>query len=116
MSVTKNKKKVLPGLIGHFFHTFTEDKTVEWQGQVLAVVEPGYYLVDLFEWILGHYSCSRIVKLDEMETWNFYENEEQMNDHYQNFLSHRKPKSRELAKENGAGVKVDDLVGGAYRL
>ena len=66
-------------LAGHFFHSLTvEDEQLEWQGYVLGRVEPGVYLVQLFEWLMGEPNVRRLVRVERMQNWLFYETADQM--------------------------------------
>jgi len=51
---------------------------VEWQGVVVGNPEPGWYLVQLFEWLMGEPNLRRLVKIEDMEHWLFYEDVEAM--------------------------------------
>ena len=69
-------------LIGKFFHSFTDEGIVHWQGYVLERPEPGMYLVQLFEWIMGEPSSQKLVPADDMKGWSFYDTNEEMNETY----------------------------------
>lgn len=78
------------GLVGHFFHTFsTRDDgcvTVEYQGQIVAQVALGVYLVEMYDWSSGHASTRRLETLEEMLGWAFYDSDEWMRDQYEHVL------------------------------
>lgn len=69
-------------LLGQCFHTFSENGKLEWQGAVIGNPEPGWYLVQLCEWLFGNASSRRIVRIEEMSKWVFYKDSEQMNEAY----------------------------------
>jgi hypothetical protein len=71
------------GLINAWFHSLDKKGHVEWQGQILSRPEPGVYLVQLYEWIVGSPSNQQLVKFGDMKNWLFYENAEAMNYSYQ---------------------------------
>ena len=50
-------------LKGHFFHSYNKDGLVEWQGKVIGNPEPGIYLVQLYEWLVGAESCRKLVNV-----------------------------------------------------
>lgn len=71
-------------LIGNYFHSIGKDTgKVEWQGVVISRPMPGWYLVQLFDWIVGDPSVRRVVKLDDMESWLFYPDAEVMRFSYE---------------------------------
>lgn len=69
-------------LIGKYFHSFTKDGGFKWQGQIIDYIEPSTYVVQLFEWFLGHDSVKKIVKIDEMYDWVIYESDKDMREAY----------------------------------
>jgi hypothetical protein len=71
-------------LKGHFFHSYNKDGLVEWQGKVIGNPEPGIYLVQLYEWLVGAESCRKLVNIQDMIPWSFYETSEEMNNSYNN--------------------------------
>ena len=40
-------------LVGKYFHGANENNKVEWQGVVIGEPNPGWYLVQLFDWATG---------------------------------------------------------------
>ncbi len=70
-------------LEGKFFHSFHPDGEILWQGYVIAEQADGYYLVHLFEWMLGEPSVQKVVHLGEMADWELYDSAEEMNDAYE---------------------------------
>jgi len=69
-------------LAGKFFHSFKE-KQVEWQGYVISEPREGFFLVQLFEWAMGEPSCQKLVRIDDMLGWDFYDTAEEINDTYE---------------------------------
>lgn len=70
-------------LVGRCFHSLDgPDGVIEWQGEVIGKVEQGLYLIRLFNWIDGGDSLQRLIPIDEMRHWLFYDNHESMNWHY----------------------------------
>jgi hypothetical protein len=47
-----------------------------WQGRIIGKVEKGLYAVQLYEWLLGAESCIKIVPLEQMSNWSFYDSTE----------------------------------------
>jgi hypothetical protein len=68
-------------LVGSFFHTEAERG---WQGCVVAEPAPGIYLVETFEWIVGTSHDQRLVRVDEMLGWRFYDDAKWMSNAYDN--------------------------------
>ena len=63
-------------LVGSFFHS---DARHGWQGCVVGEPSPGVYLVELLSWIDGGSTEQRLVRLDDMDKWTFYDTAEWMN-------------------------------------
>ncbi|MGE4419997.1 MAG: GIY-YIG nuclease family protein [Sulfurimonas sp.] len=70
-------------LDGKFFHTFKNNQ-VEWQGYIISEPKDGFFLIQLFDWILGEPSNQKLVSINDMLSWNFYDSVEEMNDAYYN--------------------------------
>lgn len=91
------------GLVGHFFHSFhTEDdgcKLVNWQGQIIAQVEPGVYMVETYDWLMGSTYNRLIVPLTDMADWSFYDDDEWMRNTYHNVFSQRSDRHSEHEKK-----------------
>lgn len=63
-------------LVGSFFHS---DASLQWQGCVVAEAVRGeVYLVELFEWLSGRSTHQRLVRMDDMTEWRFYDSAEWM--------------------------------------
>ena len=59
-------------LVGKYFHSTNETDKIEWQGLVIGELQPGWYLVQLFEWTSGEPSVQRLVPIEKMIGWLFY--------------------------------------------
>jgi hypothetical protein len=70
-------------LLGQYFHSLNADGKVEWQGTVIGNPEPGWYLVQLFEWMAGEANVRRLFKVEDMANWLFYENADAMKYSYE---------------------------------
>lgn len=72
-------KKSQSTLIGMFFHAIDNNNEIQWRGHIVDEPHPGWYLVNLFDWLLGEEEgCTRLVKISDMEKWMFYKNKEEM--------------------------------------
>ena len=63
---------VTENLVGKYFHGANESNKVEWQGVVIGEPQPGWYLVQLFDWTSGKPSVQRLVPIEKMNAWLFY--------------------------------------------
>jgi hypothetical protein len=59
-------------LVGKYFHSANENNKIEWQGVVIGEPQPGWYLVQLFEWASGEPTVQRLVPIEKMIGWLFY--------------------------------------------
>ena len=66
-------------ITGCFFHTLNENEKIQFQGMVIGQIETGFYLVQLFDWLMGEPSIRKVVRVEEMTVWLLYESSEQMN-------------------------------------
>jgi hypothetical protein len=80
-------------LVGRYFHTFTDEGLVEYQGVVLGEPHHGFFLVRTFEWLAGSPYCERLYRIDDMLDWWFYDEAEWMTNTYDHDLSHRSSKA-----------------------
>ena len=71
------------GLVGRFFHTFTGDGKLKWQGHIISQPNPGFYLCKLFSWGSGHATGQVVVRVDGMRGWKFYDSDKDMNREYE---------------------------------
>lgn len=69
------------GMIGKYFHSI-DDARINWQGVVIGEPQGGWYLVQLFEWLMGEESSMRLVKIEDMAGWIFYPDVESMRESY----------------------------------
>ena len=91
---TKSSSKTRNPLQGQFFHSVNQDGVVEWQGEIIGNPEPGWYLVQLFEWVCGEPNVRRFVRIDEMRTWLFYESADSMRFSYEHGVAREGGKYR----------------------
>lgn len=68
-------------LEGKFFHSFKDGKLI-WQGYVVAEQTDGFFLVQLFEWVMGEPSVQKVMHLRDMADWEFYGSEDEWTDAY----------------------------------
>lgn len=59
-------------LVGNYFHSLNKDGLVEMQGVVIGNPEPGWYLLQLFDWLVGEGHLRMLMRLEGMATWLFY--------------------------------------------
>ena len=59
-------------LVRKYFHSANENNKIEWQGVVIGEPQPGWYLVQLFEWSSGEPTVQRVVPIEKMIGWSFY--------------------------------------------
>jgi hypothetical protein len=55
-----------------------DDNTITSQGVVLASPQPGYYLVQLLGVDRDAHNIQRLVKIEEMLSWQFFESKNEM--------------------------------------
>lgn len=86
--------KQLPGIVGRFFHSVSDDMQIKEQGRVVSLVEPGHYLVECYSFIDGQVAYLRIVTLSALMHCQFYEDAE----HMKFWAEYRAHKPREAAE------------------
>ena len=76
-------------LDGKCFHIFGENRTVEFQGRIVGLVNEHYALVQYFEWIMGEPNDLAVIPIAQMVkngteqgSYQFYTDAEQMIDWY----------------------------------
>lgn len=84
-------------MIGKYFHSIVNDKVL-WQGCVIGNPEPGIYLLQLFEWLMGEPNVIRIVRIEEMKDWFFYNNGDEMVLSYEHGAAKRKKSKLDSSK------------------
>jgi len=52
------------------------------EGTTPTTPKDGWYLVQLFEWMMGEESCCYLVEIEAMRDWIFYKNAESMQHSY----------------------------------
>jgi hypothetical protein len=65
MTERKREPKIT-GLVGRGFHTIEDNGSTCWQGSVIADLGDGYFLVQLYSWIIGESSTQHILHISEM--------------------------------------------------
>ena len=88
-SVETSRPQVVEGplaVVGKWFHSFDDDGDVLWQGQIIAHVDEGYYLVQLWE-AGGDKGPQRLATLAQMTEWQIYDGAEPMRDWYERYGS-----------------------------
>lgn len=65
-------------MVGLFFHSRDEAGLIEWQGCVDARMGEGLYLVTTFSWFDGSDHNKKLIPLEDMRTWTFYADTEDM--------------------------------------
>jgi hypothetical protein len=95
-------------LVGSYFHEMVDDdeygEVVRWQGCVVAEPAPAVYLVELFEWIVGSSSCQKLVWLEDMRKWQFYDDAKWMQGEYEHGSAGAG--NRQRARREDAKLKV----------
>ncbi|HLX62065.1 MAG TPA: hypothetical protein VKX17_12355 [Planctomycetota bacterium] len=70
------------GLNGLYFHTFEKSGQnkgiIENQGQIVAAIGASFYVVQLFSFATGLPTNKKLVPIDEMTSWKFYDNIEEL--------------------------------------
>jgi hypothetical protein len=65
-------------LTNRWFHS-RKDGKINWQGRILGKVREGRYLVQLYSWLDGGPTNQKIVAVEEMDDWDFYDSDKDMN-------------------------------------
>ena len=60
-------------LIGKFFRSKSEGGEWKWQGKVIGSPVECWYLVQLYDWMLGLPDVQQLVPLMDMVDWSFYD-------------------------------------------
>jgi len=61
-------------MAGLWFHS-RKDGKIHWQGKIVRDLKNGSYVVQLWSWLDGNPTDQKIVLLEEMKEWSFYEND-----------------------------------------
>ncbi len=61
-------RKAPPGLVGRCFVTWVDGRKVQRQGRVVAELLDGYYLVQVYSWIMGEPSTMAVVHVSDLAT------------------------------------------------
>ena len=70
-------------LLKKWFHSL-KGEGMEWQGQVIGKINEVYYLVQLYSWADGRPTIQRLIKVWDMERWQFYSTDREMKDWSEN--------------------------------
>lgn len=74
-----SKAPIVSSLVGQHFHSVSKEHgKIEWQGTVIGNPEPGWYYLQLFEWLGGTPNVCRLVRIEQMADWLFYETQEDL--------------------------------------
>jgi hypothetical protein len=98
------------GLVGRGFHTVDDDGATCWQGEVIADLGGGYFLVQLFSWLMGEDSTQHVLQMNEFATktlkgeprYRFFDNIERANE-YMELRGYKRDEHirKKLEKANG---------------
>ena len=75
-AAAEKKSRANSTLIGRYFHT-VKNGNIDYQGKILAEHAPGEYDVQLFGWLMGEPTSRKIVEIESMDEWRFYETREE---------------------------------------
>lgn len=76
-----NKQSTIE-LVGSSFHVI-ENNLVERQGCIVGNPEPGWYMVQFYDWIMGEANIIKLYRIEEMKEWVLYESDEDMKYSYE---------------------------------
>jgi len=80
----KNKQtQESESLVGQYFHSIGDNGILKWQGVVIGNPEPGWYLLQLFEWLAGTPNVRVLIKIEALANWLFYGSAEAMAHSYE---------------------------------
>lgn len=68
------------GYDGLWFHSFNEDGTIQWQGQILRLVEKDRWAVQLYSWMDGTPTHIEIVDRAQLSAFRLYANHRAMHE------------------------------------
>jgi hypothetical protein len=85
MKITKEQSSENPSklpdqrtdLVNQMFYAVEKGK-LTWQGVVIGNPEPGWYLIQLYSHLTGNPTNQRLVKIESMSEWLFFDDKEQM--------------------------------------
>lgn len=83
-------------LVGSFFLT---SSSPGWQGCVVAEPAPGVYLVETFSWVAGESYEQKLMRLEEMLDWHFYDDDVWMRNAYEHEMEERWQRERRDASK-----------------
>jgi hypothetical protein len=101
----KNKQTQKPeALVGQYFHSIEDNGTLKWQGVVIGNPEPGWYLLQLFEWLAGEPNVRRLIRIEALGNWLFYQSGEAMVHSYE-YGAARQYRAEYKISPTGAGTQ-----------
>lgn len=59
-------------LVGKWFHSL-EDGKIKWQGRIIDEPKENMYQVELFSWLFGESTGYKLIDIDDMKGWLFYD-------------------------------------------
>lgn len=65
-------------LIGLCFITHNSDYKREYQGQILSKLDNGFYLVQLYDWLIGYPSTMKIFSLNKLTNADLFRNMDEL--------------------------------------
>ena len=66
-----------------WFHSKDEDGKINWQGQVLGLVNEGVCVVQLYSYFTGAPTIMKLIHISDMlYDWDFYDTADEMRDNY----------------------------------
>lgn len=74
----KKEKTPKDPLVGQYFHEINSQGLLGWQGKIVSSPIPGFYLIAVFDWLVGGHSFNKLIKAENMTTWYFYDTAEEM--------------------------------------
>ena len=95
-------------LVGKFFHTFRTDVPrkgrgeVQSQGVVLSDLGGGYFVVQLFDFVMGDPSDRHVVHIERMVAngWVFYETDAEMRERWEHYYARDFLREASAAKQD----------------
>jgi hypothetical protein len=71
--------KKINGYVGLFFHTFSEDGAIKYQGRVDYQLPDGRLICTMYDWLMGEENNQDTFNLEQTKGWNFYTTPEHWN-------------------------------------
>jgi hypothetical protein len=100
MARDRDRRKRLPGeLVGAWFLILDEKRKVQYGGVVLRCVEPGWYTVQLLEWVAGTLDEERLWRIGTLDDAILFDDADGLEDW---IGTHRHSMAYESQLEGGA--------------